>query len=34
MQARFFALWIPLENSYFDALDVRSRCDLILEAGV
>ena len=32
VQTKFFALWIPLENSYFDALDVRSRCDLILEA--
>ena len=34
MQAMFFVLWIPLENSYFDALDVRSRCDLILESDV
>lgn len=34
MQAMFFTLWIPLENSYFDALDVRSRCDLILESDV
>lgn len=33
-QAMFFVLWIPLENSYFDALDVRSRCDLILESDV
>lgn len=34
MQAMFFTLWIPLENSYFDALDVRRRCDLILESDV
>lgn len=32
MQAMFFVLWIPLENSYFDTLDVRRRCDLILES--
>ena len=29
---QFFDRWIPLEQRYFDALDVRNRCDLILSA--
>ena len=29
---QFFGRWIPLEQRYFDALDVRNRCDLILSA--
>lgn len=32
LQTKFFVLWIPLENSYFDVLNICSRCDLILEA--
>lgn len=27
---QFFDRWIPFEQRYFDALDVRNRCDLIL----
>ncbi|MBP3655409.1 MAG: uridine kinase [Clostridia bacterium] len=27
----FEARWIPLENSYFEATDIASRCDVILE---
>jgi dephospho-CoA kinase len=30
MQQRFINEWIPLENLYFDEMDVLSRCDLIL----
>lgn len=30
-QKRFFNTWIPLERTYFDALDPAGRCDLILE---
>jgi uridine kinase len=30
MQARFINEWIPLENMYFERLDVKSRCDLII----
>ena len=29
---QFFDRWIPFEQRYFDALDVRNRCDLILSA--
>ena len=29
---QFFDRWIPLEQRYFDALDVKMRCDLILPA--
>ena len=29
---QFFDRWIPLEQRYFDALDVQERCDLILSA--
>lgn len=32
MQAMFCALWVPLENLYFEKLDVPSRCGLILNA--
>ena len=28
MQARFINEWIPLENLYFDQMDVLKRCDL------
>ena len=28
---RFFDLWIPLEERYFEATDAAARCDLILE---
>lgn len=31
MAERFFALWVPLEHHYFEAMDPASRCDLILE---
>ncbi len=31
MQQRFFSTWIPLEHAYFDALDPKGRCDLVLE---
>ena len=24
--------WIPLENRYFEALDIRSQCDLVVDA--
>ncbi|MFR5405673.1 MAG: hypothetical protein ACLTG0_09965 [Oscillibacter sp.] len=29
---QFFDRWIPFEQRYFDALDVRNRCALILSA--
>ena len=29
---RFFDRWIPLEQRYFDALDVKGRCGLVLSA--
>ena len=29
---QFFDRWIPFEQRYFNALDVRNRCDLILSA--
>jgi len=29
-QVLFFSRWIPLEQSYFSALDPKSRCDLVL----
>ena len=29
---QFFDRWIPFEQRYFDALDVRNCCDLILSA--
>ena len=32
MQAMFCSLWIPLENFYFQAMDVPSRCDLVVNA--
>ena len=32
MQAMFCALWVPLENLYFEKLNVPSRCGLILNA--
>lgn len=28
---RFFSMWVPLETTYFEAMDPASRCDLILE---
>ena len=28
---RFFDLWIPLEQRYFENTDAAARCDLILE---
>ena len=28
---RFFDLWIPLEQCYFEKTDAAARCDLILE---
>ena len=31
MAERFFALWVPLETAYFEAMDPAARCDLILE---
>lgn len=30
MAERFFSAWIPLEQAYFDALQPRQRCDLVL----
>lgn len=30
-QVRFFNTWIPLEQRYFQAMDVQRRCDLTLE---
>ena len=30
MQARFINEWIPLENMYFEQMDVKNRCDLII----
>ena len=32
MLARFETEWIPLENRYFDALQIRTRCDLVFGA--
>lgn len=29
---RFLEMWIPLENRYFEATDIRSRCDVCLNA--
>lgn len=31
MAERFFNEWIPLEQKYFDAFDVKARCDLCIE---
>ena len=31
MAERFFSEWIPLEQRYFEALQVPQRCDLTLE---
>jgi hypothetical protein len=31
MAERFFSMWVPLETTYFEALDPAGRCDLILE---
>ncbi len=28
---RFFSTWIPLEEKYFAATDVKSRCDMVIE---
>lgn len=28
----FLNRWIPLENAYFEALDIESQCDIIIEA--
>lgn len=30
MADRFFSEWIPLEHKYFDAFDIKSNCDLII----
>lgn len=29
MHRRFMEEWIPLENRYFDALDIKSQCDIV-----
>lgn len=31
MAERFFNEWIPLENRYFEAFDIREKCDLVIE---
>ena len=30
-QARFFELWLPMERTYFDTLQIEAQCDLVLE---
>ena len=30
MAKRFFAEWIPMENTYFAAFDIKSKADLLL----
>lgn len=34
MQRRFFEEWIPMEDHYFDAMEVQAKCDLVLEVGL
>lgn len=34
MAQRFFSEWIPLENAYFEALNIREAADLVLTAGI
>jgi len=31
MAERFFSTWLPMEQRYFEQMDVENRCDLILE---
>ena len=31
LHRRFFEQWIPMEQRYFEAFDIRSKCDLILD---
>ena len=33
MAERFFNEWIPLENTYFEKMQVKERCDIVLEIG-
>ena len=30
---RFFNEWIPMEQRYFEAMDVKKRCDINIEIG-
>lgn len=34
LRERFFQLWIPLENRYFETFSIRAGCDLILDGGI
>lgn len=31
MQEKFFSAWIPMERAYFEAMDPKDRCDMVLE---
>lgn len=33
MAARFFAEWIPMEARYFEGMQVKERCDVVIEVG-